>query len=459
MLFQQFVVEGLGCLSYLVGCPRAGRAVVVNPRRDVECYLEAARRNGVKITDVIDTHVHADHVSGAHELRHRVGADIHMGAGSPVEFPFTPLSPGDRTTIGTVAIEVLSTPGHTPHAISLAVSDLSRGDIPQLLLTGDLLFVGGVGRPDLAGEELLAEQIAYLYDSLHHQLGRFEDYIEVYPAHGAGSLCGSGLSAKPSSTLGYERRVNPYLQLDQVKFTALMRRERPPKPRNFDTIIATNRRGAELLDGLPTPHPLTAVQLDAARRDPGITLIDLREGSAFGGAHIPGSLNIGMSANAPTWLGSIVATDQKLVLIGNDMEQIEHAATAFHRVGFDRITGYHIGISEWILGGRDTGFLPQVSVHGLRRVMESYPDHRIIDIRRSDEWQAGHIEGAEHLPLPELIENGIEADPEDHVSLICGSGYRSNIAASHLKEQGMTHVYSIIGGMNAWRAAGLPVTG
>ncbi|MBN2785795.1 MAG: MBL fold metallo-hydrolase, partial [Pontiellaceae bacterium] len=325
MLFQQFTVEGLGCFSYLIGCPQAGRAVVIDPRRDVDCYLEAARRNGVKITAVVDTHVHADHVSGAHELRHRVGADINMGAGSPVEFPFTPLSPGNRTTIGAVAIEVLGTPGHTPHAISLAVTDLSRGTIPQLLLTGDLLFVGGVGRPDLAGQELLEEQIAHLYHSLHHQLGRFEDYIEVYPAHGAGSLCGSGLSAKPSSTLGYERQVNPYLQLDQVKFTALMRRERPPKPRNFDTIIAMNRHGAKLLDDLPTPHPLTAVQLDAARRDPGIAIIDLRESSAFGGAHIPGSLNIGMSANAPTWLGSVVDTGKDLVLIANDTEQIEAA--------------------------------------------------------------------------------------------------------------------------------------
>ncbi|MCK5914808.1 MAG: MBL fold metallo-hydrolase, partial [Deltaproteobacteria bacterium] len=245
MYFQQFKVEGLGCLSYMIGCPQDGRAIIVDPKRDVSDYLKAAQLNKLKITGIIETHVHADHISGAAELRLQTGAPIHIGAGSPVDYDHLPLSDGDQMILGNTKIEVISTPGHTPHSISLALTDLNRGDLVEILLTGDLLFVGSIGRPDLAGGELLEEQIKNAYHSLQTTLARFPDYVEVYPAHGAGSLCGAGISAKPSSTLGFERRTNPFLRLDFKEFREQLRLNTPHRPINFTHIINTNMRGAK----------------------------------------------------------------------------------------------------------------------------------------------------------------------------------------------------------------------
>ncbi len=455
MFLQQFKVDGLGCLSYMIGCPRDGRVVVVDPKRDVRDYLTTAKQNQMNISLIIETHVHADHVSGARELQQQTGAPIGIGAGSPVDYDFQPLDDGDTFTIGQVKFQVISTPGHTPHSLSLAVSDLSRGEMPQFVLTGDLLFVGGVGRPDLAGEELLEEQIENLFNSLHTKLGRFGDYVEVFPAHGEGSLCGSGLSAKPSSTLGYERRTNPYLQLSRAQFREAIKRELPHRPQNFPAIIATNKRGAALEEELPVPQLQNPATIRKCLADPECVIVDLREATAFGGAHIPGSLNIGISPNAANFLGIVVEPGKKMVLLGSSPEQVSQATITFRRVGYDQIIGYVIGLGDWIATGNQTGFLPQISVHALREVLQKYDNHTVIDVRTPVEWQAGHLEAAVHLPLSRLLEEKPDVDPEDHISIICGSGYRSNIAASLLKSSGFKHAYSVIGGMTAWKAAGL----
>ncbi|MBN2807944.1 MAG: MBL fold metallo-hydrolase [Deltaproteobacteria bacterium] len=456
MLFQQFKVEGLGCLSYLIGCPQDGRAIVVDPKRDIEDYLQAAQINKLKITAIIETHVHADHISGAPELSHQTGAPIYIGAGSPISYAHHPLNDGDEMVVGNAKLKVVATPGHTPHSISLAITDLARGDLVEMLLTGDLLFVGSIGRPDLAGGELLEEQIRNAFHSLKVKLGQFEDYVEVYPAHGAGSLCGAGISAKPSSTLGFERRTNPFMQLDFADFRKLLSQNTPHRPVNFTHIIETNKQQAQLTENLPVIseyNPVTCRKFIDSDPDNNL-IIDLREATAFGGAHIPGSFNIGMAPNSATWIGNVVKPESTLLLLANNHEDIENAVTMFRRVGYDNIKGFIVGLSGWILAAEETGFLPQITVHSLHHVLEKYSNHRVLDVRNEAEWLSGHIETAEHLPLPELIKETFAGDPEEHISVICMSGYRSNIAASMLKQRGFKNVYSVIGGMSTWKAAG-----
>jgi len=450
MFFKQIKVEGLGCLSYIIGCPKDGRAFVVDPKRDIDDYLKIADENGLKITGVIDTHVHADHISGSHELKAQTGATIFVHENADVEYEHSPLKDGDQIEIGNVKIDVVYTPGHTPNAVTLAVTDKSRGDNPELLLTGDLLFVGSIGRPDLAGGELLDEQINNLYKSLHEKLDKFPDLVEIYPAHGEGSLCGSGLSAKPSSTLGYERKTNPYFNLSFDDFKNELTKTIPFRPKNFTHIIAQNKKGASLLSNL---QPVIKFKFADLKNylEKSNTLVDLRDATSFGGAHIAGSVNIGLTPKAGTWLGAVVEPENEIALLAHSKQDIDDEIIQFRRVGYDRIAGFFLGLSEWIAKGEDIGFLPQLSIHGLNKVLKKYSNHHVVDVRTDQEWNGGHIKGAIHLPLPKFINKGISLEKEDHISIICGSGYRSNIAASILKSKGFKYVYSVIGGMNAWK--------
>ena len=450
MFFQQIKVEGLACFSYIIGCPQDGRAFVVDPKRDVDDYVSIADKNGLATTGIIDTHVHADHISGAHELRARTGADIYIHEKAGVDYEHKPLHDGDRFELGSVRIDVIYTPGHTPNSITLAITDKARGDSPEIILTGDLLFVGSVGRPDLAGGELLDEQISNEYASLHEKLGKLPDLVEVYPAHGAGSLCGAGLSAKPSSTLGFERAAGPHFQLSFDQFKAELTRTTPVRPKNFSYIIDQNKKGPILLKDLP---PVEHYDVNALKQfmEAGKTLIDLRDVSSFGGAHVPGSINIGLSPQVANWLGTVVDPEGDLALLASKKSDIDEALLQFRRSGFDHIVGYFIGIAEWVAYGEETGTLPQLSVHGLKRLITQDDAHTVIDIRTDQEWSAGHIKEAKHSTIQQIIGSGLDSGKEDHISLICGSGYRSNIAGSLLKAQGYTRINSVIGGMNAWK--------
>jgi glyoxylase-like metal-dependent hydrolase (beta-lactamase superfamily II)/rhodanese-related sulfurtransferase len=452
MFFKQFKVEGLGCLSYMIGCPRVSQAIVVDPKRDIQDYLDTAGQEKMRITGIIETHVHADHVSGARELQVETGAPIYIGEGTPVSYEALFLKDGDFISFGSVKIEVLATPGHTPFSISLAVSDLSRGEIVQMLLTGDLLFVGSVGRPDLAGEELLDEQIQNLYTNLHEKLKRFEDQVEFYPAHGEGSACGKGISSKPSSTLGFERKTNPFFSLDFNGFRKEIKTSIPRRPKNFSHIIETNLKGAKPLKTLPPVYSLRVTDIKMSL-EKGFILIDLREAACFGGAHIPGSINIGLSPSSPSWLGDVVDPAKYLILVVPSETDMTEAVTMFRRVGYDDIYGYCVGIMDWVLAGQEMGFLPQISIHALKNVLEKYEDHVLIDVRTGEEWDEGHIEHAFHLPIHAILEDGLEeyAEKDAYISIICKSGYRSNIAASFLKARGYRHIYSVIGGMLTWQ--------
>lgn len=454
MYFEQFKVDGLGCYSYLAGCPQTGEAFVVDPQRDVDHYLQAAEANGLTITDIFDTHLHADHVSGAVALAVRTGATIRVSPAIDPEYRYEPLKDGGVFTYGAVRVEAIDAPGHTPNSVVLALTDATRSQEPGVLLTGDLLFVGDVGRPDLAGPELLDEQVRNLYDSLYEKLKRFADWVEVYPAHGAGSLCGKSISPKPMTTLGFERLHNPLLNgmpFDEFKeiMTSGFRR-RPPA---FESIVAKNRRGAVPLQNLRPLDRMSNEDIENARGT-GAALVDVRHGAAFGAAHIPGSVNIGPNPHSASWLGMVLDTERDLVLVADSEEVARNLALQFRRVAFDNILGFTgNGISAWAAAGKTLDHLPQLSVQSLAHVLDKYPDHVLVDVRTQDEWVLGHIDRAMHVPLDTLVREGLDVAKDRHVTTICRSGYRSNIAGSYLKAQGFAQVFSVIGGMTAWQNA------
>ena len=458
MYFKQIVTPGLGCFSYLVGCPRAKAMAVVDPKRDIRDYLDISRDEGMRITHVINTHVHADHVGGDQELAAATGADICILDGSPVGYRHRALKEGEVIEIGAARMEVLHTPGHTPHSISLVVTDTVRSPEPEMILTGDVLFVGDVGRPDLPGHEILSDQVHNLYQSLYVKLARFPDHLEVFPAHGQGSLCGRGMSAKQSSTLGYERRANPMLRFTSFEdFEKDVMSAFPVRPRSFSHIIRTNMRGAPLLAACPVEQALTPGQFEA-EMTAGATVIDVREGAAFGGMHIPGSLNIGFEKQLANWVGMVVDPEADILLVTHDRADYERMTVELHRIGYDRIMGYLAGgVMSWLLSGRPVDQLDQTSPRQLAERLES-GGLRLVDVRTPTEWQSGRIATAEHLPLSALIEGHLpEARKDEEIVVNCGSGYRSNIAASFLKKQGFSRVKSLAGGIFAWSSAGLPL--
>jgi hydroxyacylglutathione hydrolase len=452
MFFQQFKVEGLGCYSYLIGCPGAGVAFIVDPERHVDHYLETAEREGMRITHIFDTHLHADHISGAVELAGKTGAQIYVHPAIEAEYPHQEVHAGDQFSFGVAKVEILETPGHTPNSITLAVADTSRAAETMLLLTGDLLFVGDIGRPDLAGEDLLEQQVQNLYNSLYNTLARFGDWVEVYPAHGAGSLCGKGMSSKPMSTLGFERKHNPLLNgMSFDAFRRIMTGDFQLRPPGFVEIVKKNRSTPRSLGSISEVRRLSVYEVDRFRNQEAV-LVDVRQATSFGASFIPGSINIGLTPQSATWLGMVVETGREVIVVSDDEDAAHAAVHQFRRVGFDRILGFlDGGISNWALSAMPLDYLPQLSVQSLEEVLKKYPDHIVLDVRTDEEWAGGHIENAVHKPIADLVREGIDIrDKKSHISVICGSGHRSNIAGSYLKAAGYENTYSVIGGMTAW---------
>jgi len=456
MYFKQIVAEGLGCFSYVIGCPMARQCVVVDPKRDIQEYLDISQQEGMRITYIIETHIHADHVSGNQELRAVTGADIYFHESAPVEFEHKILKEGDIIEFGNVRLEILHTPGHTPHSISILVSDLSRSEEPWMILTGDLLFVGDIGRPDLAGEEILDEQIRNLYDSIYNKLGRFPGRIELHPAHGQGSLCGGGMSAKSNSTIGFERHNNPLLQLASMEEFVKRVKEIgfPPRPKSFSNIIETNRKGAPLLERCLTMRRLDPAQFRKLIKE-GAVVIDTRDSFAFGGGHIPGSINIGFEPGISNWVGMAVEPGSNILLIVSNEEQYREMCVHLHRIGYDNILGYlYGGMSSWQIMGFEIDHLPQISVHGLKRELEQRTIKYLVDVRTDQEWNQFHIKDAIHIPLQSIIDGDIDLPKDAQIAVHCRSGYRGNIAASCMKKMGYKYVKNVSGGIIAWKNAG-----
>jgi len=459
MYFKQITTPGLGCFSYIIGCPAAREMVVIDPKRDIQDYLDISQQEGMKIIHAIDTHVHADHISGTHELKSQTGCDIMVYESSPVNYPFTPLKEGDAFKIGNAGLEVLSTPGHTPDALSLLVTDFSRGDEPWIILTGDVLFVGDIGRPDLVGDAKLDEQIANLYNSLYVKLAQYPDHLEVFPAHGAGSLCGRGMSSKPSSTLGFERRHNKMLGFNSYEpFHFAMNKEFPARPKSFTHIISTNASGAPLLERCPVDLAMAPEQFEE-RMLAGAVVLDVRDTASYGGYHIPGSLNIGFSDALANWIGMVVAPQADLLLVIDSQADYDRMRTELHRIGYDNILGYlKGGISAWVYSGRPVNRLSIDSAQEIQTNMEQGETLSLIDVRTPVETESGILPGATLIPLDKILAGDFSLSEDGHHILYCASGYRSNIAASYLQQKGYWDVRAMAGGFLAWTRAGYPTS-
>ncbi len=454
MIFQQILNEETGCLSYLVGCGQAGQAVIVDPGRDgVDEYLALARRKGLTITHIIDTHIHADHVSGNQALAERGGAGVYIHPAANAAFRHTPLEDGTRIEIGKVAIDVLHTPGHTPESVALLVTDLSRGGEPWFVLTGDTLFIGDVGRPDFGGEHAAAS----LYRSLSEKLLVLPDSVEVYPAHGAGSSCGRAMSSKTASTIGFERRFNPALQAASVdEFVERLMTGLPPKPPNFERIIARNR--AQSLPPVGEPRALSAAQAQEILAKGGCAL-DVRSPEEFGAGHVPGAINVWIeSPQFSTRVGWFVPPDVPVVLVVSSPTDLARAAKGLSRIGLDAIAGHlQWGMTEWRSQNLPVAEVPQITVHDLATMREEQPELLVVDVREPFEWDEGHIEGAVHLPMGEAVRRLQELPADRPKAVLCAGGLRSSTVISALSRQGLTGWYNVSGGMTAWVKGGYGV--
>ena len=457
MFFKQISVEGMGCLSYLIGCPQAGIACVVDPKRDVQDYINLARKNDMKITHIFETHLHADHVSGNLELKSRTGADIYLKKGSPATFDFKPLSERDIFEFGSVKLEIIETPGHTPGCLSYLVTDKSRGDEPWLVLSGDCLFVGDIGRPDLAGKEMIGEQVENLYNSLYNKLGKLRDELEVFPSHGEGSLCGKGMSSKLCSTIGFEKKNNPLLSLSKDEFIKQMGVSFPERPKSFTHIISTNWKGAPLLENCRAAGDLMPFDVRKLL-DKGAVLLDTRDTASFGGVHIPGSINIGFANQTANSIGMVINPEVDLILLVTDEAAYNEMLIQLHRIGYDKVLGYlYGGITYWQEAGYPVEQLCQISAAQLKSRLDSKSFDHFFDVRTETEKETGYIKGSEHLPITKLLGQPLDIPKDKEIAITCGMGYRGNIAASLLQSQGFQHVYNLAGGMKAWVNSGYDI--
>jgi len=453
----------LGCLahaSYLVADPVGGRAAVIDPQRDVEQYVVDAEEIGCTIGHVFLTHMHADFIAGHLELRDRVGATIHLGAQASAEYAFTPMADGDEVQLGHLRLSVLETPGHSPESISILVFDPGRDEHrPHAVLTGDTLFIGDVGRPDLrASLGWRADQLAsLLYDSLRDKLLRLPDDTLVYPAHGAGSLCGKNLSTDTVSTIGVQRAYNYALQpMSRERFIEIVTTDQPDTPAYFTYDAVLNARERPTLDDALERElrALSLAQLLELVAD-GAQLLDTRDQAEFEGAHIRGALNIGLDGSYATWCGTILDPGQAVVLVARPGCEIE-AATRLGRIGFDTVAGYLAGGMQPLDNAPELiGRIERITAASLAEQLETVEPPLVLDVRTAGEYSDAHIHGAVHIPLSRLAARVGEVPSERAVVVYCASGYRSSIASSMLRREGLPRVANLVGGLAAWKSAQL----
>jgi hydroxyacylglutathione hydrolase len=453
-MFQRFFDEGLAQASFLIGCDRSKEAVVIDPRRDASIYMAAAQQSGARIVAAIETHVHADFVSGSRELAQK-GARVISGPGSGLRFDHHDVRDSERLSIGDTALTFLHTPGHTPEHICILAE--SPGD-PTRLFTGDLLFVGAVGRPDLLGDAQTRQLAGDLFGSLQRIMA-LDDAVELHPGHGAGSLCGAGIGQEPSSTIARERQQNALLQYrDRGAFVSAVLADIPATPPYFARMKRINAEGPALLglvDGairIPSIRPGAAAALTAD----GAMIVDLRRGDAFAAGHPYGAVNIGYGAKVGYWAGWVVDADTPVILLADEPAHAQEAAVQLLRVGLDRIEGAIAGgYDAWIGAGLPTATLEQIAASELRD-SAARQSMRIVDVRTPREWRAGHLEGSINIPVGEIPARARELAGDAAVATICEGGYRSTLAASLLAHEGVAHIVNITGGMAAFRSVETP---
>jgi len=457
MFFKQFYLGCLAHASYLIGSD--GEAAVVDPQRDVDEYLAEASAQGLQVKYVIETHLHADFVSGHQEIAARTGAQIVFGAQAGVEFDHRAVRDGEEIRLGHVVLRFIETPGHTPEGICILVSDTAIPDKPAKLLTGDTLFIGDVGRPDLAGGKGYTPQTMaeMMYDSLHGKLLKLPDEVEVYPAHGAGSMCGRNMSKETSSTIGEQRKFNYALKpMTKGEFVHLMTADLPEAPSYFPKDAEINRSGARGLSELQPPAALTPQQVLELRDH---ILLDVRSAADFGAAHVPGSMNIGLGGQFAMWAGSLIPLNSAIIIIADTSTQVDESVVRLARVGIEGVKGYlEGGVESWRNAGFSLDSIEQVSVAQLKEQMAN-SDLQIIDVRRSGEYVGGHVPSALNAPLASLDKSigPLPLKKDKLTAVICAGGYRSSAAASLLQKEGFSKLLNVSGGTGAWVKAGYPV--
>lgn len=464
-LYQRFI-PGLAIYSYFVGDERTRSAAVIDPTRDIDEFLAIARREGFRIEHVLETHVHADFVSGSSELAERLDGrvTVHTSALGGEEWlpPYGRPITHDREPVqlGAIRLEAFHTPGHTPEHVSWILFDETRSsDIPWLIFTGDFLFVGDVGRPDLLGNEARIELAHSLYGSIFNRLDDLPEFTEIFPAHGAGSLCGKALGSRGSSTLGFERRFSAALRhAPETEWIRRLLEGMPIAPPYFRRMKQVNAKGPRILGPrLPGDRGISARELKK-RACEHCLIVDVRSKEAYAAAHIPGSINIPRGPSLPTWAGWVLPYDHPTLLVLDDPRNLPEVVTHLIRVGFDDVQGWlEDGIDSWETAGHELSTLRTWSVHDLARELRpggSQP--YVLDVRTDAEWESGHIENAHHVHGGLLRERFDEIPRDRRVAVVCGSGYRASIAASFLEREGFEDVVNVLGGMTAWKEAKLP---
>lgn len=456
MYFKQFYLGCLAQASYMIGSE--GEAAVVDPRRDVDEYIAEAESQGLEIKYIIETHLHADFVSGHQELAKRTGAQIVFGQEAHAAMPHRAVEDGEGIGLGKVTLRFLETPGHTPESISVLVIDPETSAEPKMALTGDTLFIGDVGRPDLVGAPGHSSQAmaGMLYDSLHRKLLALPDEVEVYPAHGAGSLCGRNMSKETWSTLGEQRQTNYALQdMPKEQFVRMVTVDLPEAPQYFPRDVAINREGASSLEELPTPSALAPVAVEA-HLERGEVVLDVREAAAFGTGHVPGSVNIGLGGQFASWAGTLIPADRPLVIVAESEAKVGEAVKRLARVGLEKVIGYlDGGIARWDRASLPLAKVPQMPVSELHEQIAENPSRlQVVDVRRPGEYRGGFVPGAVSFPLDKLEAETGQLDAARPTAVVCASGYRSSTATSLLARKGFRDLYNIVGGTSGWVAAG-----
>jgi len=454
MYFEQFYLGCLAHASYLLASE--GDAVVVDPQRDVDIYIKAAEQHGLKIRHIFETHLHADFVSGHQELAARTGAKIYIGPNGRATVPHAEVQDGFELRVGNMRIKVLDTPGHSPESICLVVTDEEKSPDPWAVLTGDTLFLGDVGRPDLSTTHTPTVLAGMLYDSLHNKLLKLGDDVIVYPAHGAGSLCGRNMRTERSSTIGTERLTNHALQIEgKDEFIRQLTTNLPPRPEYFPQDAQINRTGAPALSELPGLKAVSARELQFLL-DEGLIALDVRPANEFASGHVPGSINIPLSGQFASWAGILLGLSSRPLLIATSQEQLSEARTRLARVGIDDARGYlQDGVEGWVRAGLRLAELPQITVENLNEHFAA-DKFQLLDVRRKPEWETGHIEAAAWWPLEDFKTSLPQVDRNAPIAVLCKGGYRSMIACSWLRREGFGNVTNVIGGFDAWEKARLP---
>jgi glyoxylase-like metal-dependent hydrolase (beta-lactamase superfamily II)/rhodanese-related sulfurtransferase len=459
VIFRQFIHDDLGCASYVVGDEDAGVAAVVDPRLAIEDYLEFARYVGVQIEHGLETHTHADHVSGHGRLRAATGATIHIHRDAGAAYEHEPFDDGWELRLGDVRVRALHTPGHRPEHTAFLLIDSARGDDPWAVLTGDSLFVGDVARPDLAIDQ--EEGARGIFRSLSQRLLSLAPETEVWPGHLGGSMCGGpGMDMKTSSTIGFERRHNPLLdEHDEDRFVERVLAELGPQPPNFRRIVEINRGAGGGVAG--TPEPLSPRQVEERRRA-GALLVDVRTHEQFDDAHVPNSICVSaLHAGFGTKLAWLGAEAGELVFVGRDDEDARVAAGLAGAIGITAPAGYLAGgMTSWRLERREVARIARIDPEGLYERVRREPEVQILDVREDSEWRARHIPGSVHMPYHDIESMPERVDPARPIAVICSSGQRSAVAASLIQGLGARQVVHVVdGGVGTWARSGHPVEG